>query len=281
VKRLVLGGVIVLAAALVDCRVPLARYVAAPAGRGAATIPTPTASLIGGAPNDASNPATGGPPRHLADAPIGFPIQSTQSVAYFNQIARPNDVAVVPARLAARILPALTSGQKAILWTSWTDAERQFATIPSGATIICYDPEHWDQTPAEEQQNLPGTVKRAAEFAHARGMKLLVAPDLQFDQEHLADVAPYADAVLLQGQRLQDNPARFATFLKGMIQTARAANPKIQVFVQVGAPRGTAAQMLAALRGVEGDVDGIAIWTTPQSLTTLEDLIGQLRDRPS
>jgi hypothetical protein len=281
VKRLLLGGLIVVAATVVSCRVPLTRYVAAPANKGVATVPTSTAGLIGEPANGASAPASTGPPRHLADVPIGFPIQSIQSAAYFNQIARPNDLAVVPVRLAPRVLPALTAGQKSILWTSWADAESQFMTIPPGATIICYDPEHWDQTPADEQQDFPGTVKRASAFAHAHGMKLLLAPDLRFDQEHLADIAPYADAILLQGQRLQGDPARFATFMKEMIQTARAANPRIQVFVQVGAPRGTATQMIGALRGVEGDIDGIAIWTNLQTLTTLQDLVSQLRNRPS
>src|SRR5262249_37757611 len=152
------------------------------------------------------------------------------------------------------------------IWASWAEAESQYPTMPRGPTIIGYNPEHWAQTPADEQQDLPNTVKRAWEFAHAHGMTLLVAPDMRFDQESLAELAPNVDVIALQGQGLQDNPAAFATTLKGMIQTARAANPKIVVYVQVGAPRGSAAQMLDALRGLEGDVDGVVIWTNQQTL---------------
>jgi hypothetical protein len=220
-------------------------------------------------------------PRHLADVSIGMPIESVQSATYFNQIARPTDLALVPARGAERILPALTAGQRSIVWASWADAESQFPTIPRGATSIGYNPEHWAQTPSDEQQALPATVKRASEFAHAHGLTLLVAPDLRFDQESLAQVSPYADMIALQGQRLQDNPDTFATTLKGLIRTARAANPKIVVYVQVGAPRGSASQMLGALRGIEGDVDGVVIWTNQQTLTTLQDLVSQLRPSAS
>jgi hypothetical protein len=220
-------------------------------------------------------------PRHLADVSIGMPIESIQSATYFNQIARPTDLALVSARGATRILPSLTTGQRSVVWASWADAESQFPTIPAGITIIGYNPEHWAQTPPDEQQDLPATVKHASEFAHAHGMRLLVAPDLRFDQESLGQIAPYVDVIALQGQRLQDNPTTFATTVKGMIRMARAANPKILVYVQVGAPRGSAAQMLEALRGLEGDVDGVVIWTTQQTLTTLQDLVSQLRPSAS
>jgi hypothetical protein len=213
--------------------------------------------------------------------PIEFPIQSLQSAAYFNQIARPNDTAMVPARLAPTILPALTNGQHAVIWTSWADAEQQFPKLPPGMSTLVYNPEHWPQTPPNEQQELSVTVQRASAFAHSHGMKLLIVPDLRFDQDSLAQLAPSADVIILQGERLQGNPATFATTMEGFIRTARAANPKIVIHVQVGAPRGSADQMISALRGVEGEADGIAIWTNLQTLTTLQDLVSQLRASPS
>jgi hypothetical protein len=290
VKRWVLGSLIVLAVALVGCRFALPRKAAPAVDPTTPSTPVqPTSGTIVGTPTVAASETAGGtsvtagsiPPRHLADLPIVFPIESVQSAAYFNQMARPTDVALVSERGAPRILPALTAGQRSVVWTSWADAERQFPTIPPGVTIIGYNPEHWNQTPPDEQQDLSSTVKRAAEFAHAHGLKLLVAPDLRFDQESLAQIAPYADTIVLQGQRLQADPAAFATSVKGLVRTAHVANPKILVYVQVGAPRGSAAQMIGALRGVEGDVDGIVVWTTLQTLTTLQDLVRQLRAGPS
>jgi hypothetical protein len=289
-KRFVLTSLIVLAVALVGCRFAVAPKTE-PTAEPTTTSPPaqPTSDTSAGTPTVAASetavgtsaPASSLPPRHLADLPIVFPIESVQSAAYFNQIARPTDVALVSARGAPTILPALTAGQRSVVWASWADAEHQFPTIPPGVTIIGYNPEHWSQTPPDEQQDLPTTVKRASEFAHAHGLKLLLAPDLRFDQESLAQIAPYADVIVLQGQRLQANPATFATSMKGMIQTARAASPKTLVYAQVGAPRGSAAQMIGALQGVEGDVDGIVVWTNLQTLTTLQDLVTQLRNRPS
>jgi hypothetical protein len=140
-----------------------------------------------------------------------------------------------------------------------------------------YNPEHWDLTPEDEQQDLATTVQQFAEAVHAREIRFLFAPDRQYAELHLNQVAPHVDAVMLQGQRLQHDPQTFATWVLGMTEVAHKANPDIQVLVQVGATRGTAGEMYTALETVDGAIDGIAIWSMPRTLDILQEFVTMLR----
>jgi hypothetical protein len=140
-----------------------------------------------------------------------------------------------------------------------------------------YNPEHWDLTPEEEQQDLATIVEQFAEAVHARDMLFMFAPDRQYAELHLNQVAPYLDAVMLQGQRLQHDPQTFAAWVLGMAEVAHTANPDIQVFVQVGATRGTAGEMYTAIETVAGEIDGIAVWSMPRTVDILQEFVGMLR----
>ena len=147
--------------------------------------------------------------------------------------------------------------------------------------IVTYNPEHWEYTPTDEQENLVETVQRAAEFAHTRGLRFMFAPDRRFAEAHLGEVAPYVDAVLLQGQRIQHDPPAFASWVLPMISIARSANPEIQVYVQVGATRGTALEMFTAIQTVANDIDGIAVWSMPRTLDILQEFVTLLQGSPA
>jgi hypothetical protein len=214
---------------------------------------------------------------NLSELPLTFPVQSPEIAAYFNQIARPQDIASFPPSVI-HLLPQVTAGQKMVGFASWTDAERDLETLADQIDIAMYNPEHWEHTPANEQQNLVATAQRAADFAHAHGLRFMFAPDRRFAEAHLNEVAPYADAVLLQGQRIQDDPQAFASWVRGMIGTARASNPEIQIYVQVGATRGTASEMFAAIQTVSSDIDGIAVWSMPRTLHILQEFVTLLRE---
>jgi hypothetical protein len=85
---------------------------------------------------------------------------------------------------------------------------------------------------------------------------------------------------MLQGQRLQHDPQTFASWVLGMVEVAKASNPEIQVFVQVGTTRGTAEEMYTALETVAGTIDGIAIWSMPRTQEILEEFMTLLREAP-
>jgi hypothetical protein len=215
----------------------------------------------------------------LSQLPLSFPVQSPEVAAYFQEIARPQDIASVPpAQLF--LLSQDSVGQKMVAFRSFADAQRELDTLTSPVDMVMYNPEHWELTPEDEQQDLPATVQQFAEFVHERDLGFMFAPDRRYAEEHLDQVAPDIDAVLLQGQRLQHDPQTFATWVLGLSGVAHAANPDIQVFVQVGATRGTASEMYAAIQTVAEDIDGIAVWSMPRTLHVLQEFVALVRESP-
>lgn len=215
----------------------------------------------------------------LSVLPISFPIQSPEVAAYFHEIARPQDIAsVAPASLF--LLSQDAPGQKMVGFRSWAEAQAQLDSLTGAVDMVMYNPEHWELTPENEQNDLVTTVQQFAEFAHERNLRIMFAPDRQYAELYLSQVAPSIDAVLLQGQRLQHDPQTFAAWVLGMAEVAHAANPDIQVFVQVGATRGTASEMLAAIETVASDIDGIAIWSLPRTLDVLQEFVALLQESP-
>ena len=216
----------------------------------------------------------------LSGLPLTFPAQTPEIVAYFNKIARPQDIASFPP-MAIHLLPQVTAGQKMVGFFSWAEAESKLDELIDQIDIVMYNPEHWEHTPTDEQENLVVTVQRAAEFAHTRGLRFMFAPDRRYAEAHLGEVAPYVDMVLLQGQRVQHDPQTFASWLLNMINTARTANPEIEVYVQVGATRGTALEMFTAIQTVANDIDGIAVWYMPRTLDILQEFVTLLQGSPA
>jgi hypothetical protein len=215
----------------------------------------------------------------LDQLPISFPVQSPEVAAYFHEIARPDDIASVPPSQLF-LLPQDTVGQKMVAFRSWTDAQSELDALIGPVELVMYNPEHWDLTPEDEQQDLAATVQEFADMVHARGMRFMFAPDRQYAEVYLSQVAPHVDAVMLQGQRLQHDPQTFAAWVLGMTEMAHTANPDIQVFVQVGATRGTASEMFTAIQTVAGDIDGIAVWSMPRTLHILQEFVTLVREPP-
>jgi hypothetical protein len=216
----------------------------------------------------------------LSELPISFPIHAPEVAAYFDEIARPGDTASVPLdRLF--LLSQMEAGEKMVAFRSWTEAQSQLDDLSGSVEWIMYNPEHWELTPEDEQQDLAATVRQFSEAVHARGMRFLFAPDRQYAELYLGQVAPSVDAVMLQGQRLQHDPQTFATWVLGMVDVARKANRDIQVYVQVGATRGTAEEMYTAIETVASEIDGIAIWSMPRTLEILQEFVTMVRGAPA
>jgi hypothetical protein len=115
---------------------------------------------------------------------------------------------------------------------------------------------------------------------HAKGMKLILTPDRQFDRQYLSQLAPLADIVVLQGQRIESNPQDFHNQLQPLISAAKAANPKIKVYVTVGTENGaTVAVMQTALNTVSPGIDGIGVFSMPDqaSRSTLKQFVSDIR----
>ena len=212
----------------------------------------------------------------LSQLPISFPVHAPEVAAYFDEIARPGDSAsVLPDRLF--LLSQTELGTKMIAFRSWTDAQSQLDDLSGSVEWVMYNPEHWEYTPEDEQQDLAAIVQEFARAVHDRGRSFMFTPDRQYAELYLAQVAPHVDAVMLQGQRLQHDPQTFATWVLGMADVAHKANEDIQVYVQVGATRGTAEEMYTAIETVAGDIDGIAVWSMPRTLEILQEFVTLIR----
>jgi hypothetical protein len=215
----------------------------------------------------------------LSALPVSFPVQSPEVAAYFGEIAREGDIASVSPD-SLDLVTGSASGQVMVAFRSWADAEQQLGALSDKAGWVMYNPENWELTPGDEKQELGTVVQRAAEFAHTSGLRFMFAPDRQFAEQYLTEVAAYIDAVLLQGQRLQADPQVFSSWVLDMTQAAREVNPDMLIYVQVAATRGPAAEMYAAIQTVGNEIDGIAIWSMPRSLGVLREFVTMLREQP-
>jgi hypothetical protein len=129
-------------------------------------------------------------------------------------------------------------------------------------------------------------------MAEAYGAPLLVGPGLRDMQkrEHLyPDLAKTCDIWMIQSQRLQlDEATRqpvdvtlYREKVKTIVDSLRAGNPKIRIYVQLvtTAERATttltAPQIAAFARSVEDLVDAVRIYGAKREL--LEEVIAELR----
>jgi hypothetical protein len=172
--------------------------------------------------------------------------------------------AVVTFSSAATLMEAVRSGQ-----------------VPSDAYGVLYDPEAWAFTPPAEQQDPVAAASQAAQAAHARGLKLLVAPALNLTsvlggsgsgtgsgarwQQFLrlgliAHLARVADVVELQAQSLERNTATYTSFVRQAAAQARAARAGVTVLAGLSSnppgPAVTSQHLAAVIRTTRSLVDG-------------------------
>lgn len=151
---------------------------------------------------------------------------------------------------------------------------------------ICYDNENgkdWP-TPKEELADPTKYTLQAAKAAHDAGFKFIVEPNFELitgrgtrglngkvvltekpvPHLRLKEVAPHLDAISLQLQRAQADPALYLELAKRYVEEVRSVNPKVIIFVQVtsrekSGKKSTPADLLPIVRSVADFVDGLWI----------------------
>jgi hypothetical protein len=210
----------------------------------------------------------------LGDLSFGLRI-TPGLVEWFNQNARPNDVAATTAKEAA-ILDQITAGKKQVLFASAAEAEQLAPSLAGKIDIISYDLEHWPQTPQDEQADPVAAIKRMRALADKYNWQLGIGPDRRFEQQYGTQLVAYVDQFALQVQRLQTDPQALQNFAAPLIQQLRQANPKIKIVAQVRTEGGIDA-LLPLVDSIKGDIDGIGILYTPQTLPIVKDFVARLR----
>ncbi len=138
---------------------------------------------------------------------------------------------------------------------------------------VMYDPEKWDPTPLNEQQDPVRYMTLFAQLAHAHGLKVIMAPALDLGSvpgsviprlageqitswyvRTLAGPAGAASNILdVQSESQTGVLSQFDWLVNNTVAKAHAANPGVQVFAEVSTLNGTTQQMVAAAQSVSTD----------------------------
>jgi hypothetical protein len=144
---------------------------------------------------------------------------------------------------AGRVDDFVPKASPAMVFTSETSlmAALSGGQVPSAVIWVLLDLEHWPLTPADEQADPIGTVRRAVAVAHSHGKKVLFAPAVDllsavapgtpaaarsatFDRLIAGPGAAVADGFEVQSQQTEATPSA-ATFVAQAIAAARTAHP--------------------------------------------------------
>ncbi len=205
------------------------------------------------------------------DLSMGAPL-----IDLFNQRARTNDIARVEHISQLGLLDEVDAGQKLVVFKSADDALRLLPHVNRDMDIVGYNLEHGPANPLDEQENPVESIRRLREATDEYGLKLALGPDRQFAISHAAAMAPYADYLILQVQKVQTEPETVYDFVRPIIADARRANPDIQISLQVRT-EGDIDALLEMLGPLREEIEGISILTSEETIPVAEKLVGRLR----
>ncbi|MFN2203484.1 MAG: hypothetical protein ACK2UO_19970 [Caldilineaceae bacterium] len=205
------------------------------------------------------------------DMALGAPI-----VGWYDQWARPADIARVENMAEIGLLYDITDTQKLVIFKSASDAEKHVPQLAGLIDIIGYNLEMGPENPADEQADPIAGLRRMRALADEYGLALAFGPDHDVAVNYGAEAAPYVDYFVLQIQRVQTDPEQVKDFVLPMAAALRKANPDVQISVQVRT-EGDVDAITGLLTELEPQLDGISILTSRQTLDTAFDLVSALR----
>ncbi len=205
------------------------------------------------------------------DVSLGLPL-----IEWFNETARPTDIARVENATQLGLLDEITAGRKLLVFKSAAEAEQLLPDIAGQLDIIGYNLEHSPPYPADEQAAPVESVMRMRALADEYGLTLAFGPDHDFALSHGVAIAPYVDIFVLQVQRAQTDPEEVYEFVRPLIPQLREANPDLLVTVQVRT-EGDVMALADLINSLKDDLDGVSILTSPNTVPVAEALVEELR----
>jgi len=199
-----------------------------------------------------------------------------QLVNWFNQHARPNDIARVDHFSLIDLLGQVRVGQRLVVFKTVADVEQLMPNIADKFDIIGYNLEHGPGNRPDEIADPVGSVRRMRALADRYGKKLAFGPDREFALNDGVAMAPFVDMFVLQVQRVQTEPETVRDFVLPMARQLREANPKLQISVQVRT-EGDVVAIADLLDSLKAELDGISILTSPETIDVAQALGAELR----
>ena len=197
-------------------------------------------------------------------------------IDWFNQNARPNDIARVDHVSMIDQLDRIDVGRRLVVFKNVADAELLVPRLVDQMDVIGYNLEHGPSNRPDEQADPVGSIQRMRALADTYDKELAFGPDRRFALSDGPAMAPYADIFVLQVQRAQTEPQTVREFVLPLVQQLVQVNPELQVSVQVR----TEGDMMAVadlLASMENSLDGISILTSPETTEIAEALVEELR----
>ena len=131
-------------------------------------------------------------------------------------------------------------------------------------------------SPSSDNNNVVAAMKKAADAAHAQGLKFRATPSKAYTTQYGAQIAPYADYYHIQAQSLQDNGiTAYRDYVRTQVAKLENANPNMLISVQVSTQQGNAPGLskLETLKqcvdSVMDRVDGVSVWFGGDDLSLL------------
>lgn len=136
-------------------------------------------------------------------------------------------------------------------------------------------------SPSWDNNNVVAAMKKAADAAHAQGLKFRATPSKSYTTQYGSQIAPYADYYHIQAQALQDNGiTAYRDYVRTQVAKLENANPNMLISVQVSTQQGNAPGLskLETLKqcvdSVMYRVDGVSLWYGDDDLSTLKSFVG-------
>lgn len=215
---------------------------------------------------------TNGP--YWLDISMGGPL-----IDWFNETASPTDIARIEnINQAATLLPLIRTGRKMVVFKSIPDAEARLPQLADQVQIVGYNLETGPSYETSEIASPVDSVKAMRALADEYGLLLALGPDHDLVVAYGPQLAPYADIFVLQIQRQQDNPPVVEAFVAESGSAIQAANPAIELSVQIRAEDLEVADLIPQL---QPSPRGVSILTSPESVETTKALVAALRALPA
>jgi hypothetical protein len=153
--------------------------------------------------------------------------------------------------------PSLAGLEKAM------DLSKGFLTANDA---VVYDIEHWELTPKEEQDDPVSAFNKGADTVHSAGYKFGIAPDRIYLLQYYKETDwKKIDLLVMQMQRVVTDINEFSSSVREVAQFVRAANPGIEILVQISLTLSQPDALIKAVQSVKDDVDGVVVVYLPNA----------------